>query len=226
MFPLRDNIPSRSWPLVTVLLIAANAYLFYQELLLSDAALTKFIHTWGLVPADFLARAARAPLDYTTYLPLVANLFLHGGWLHILGNMWYLWIFGDNVEDSLGKVRFLCFYLFCGVIANAAQIIADPGAAVPTIGASGAISGVLGAYLMLFPRARIATLIPLFPFFPIIQIPVLLFLPVWFFLQLQQGVAALVTAGTNVAWWAHIGGFAAGFVLARIVKPRQYMQYK
>jgi Uncharacterized membrane protein (homolog of Drosophila rhomboid) len=219
MFPLRDNISSRSWPLVTVLLIAANFYIFYQELLLDDTALAQFIHAWGLVPAKFLAGLGSEPFRPSAYQPLITNLFLHGGWLHILGNMWYLWIFGDNVEDRLGKIRFIYFYLLCGVVANAAQIIADPAAAVPTVGASGAISGVLGAYLMLFPRARIATLIPLFPIFPIIKIPALLFLPLWFFLQLQQGTAALFTDGTAIAWWAHIGGFAAGFILARIVKP-------
>ncbi len=218
MFPLRDNVPSRSWPLVTVLLIAANFYVFYQELILSDAALGRMIHALGLVPADFLARLAREPFAFTTYLPFVTNLFLHGGWMHILGNMWYLWIFGDNIEDRLGKFRFLFFYILCGVLANAAQVIVDPLSPVPTVGASGAISGVLGAYLMLFPKARIATLIPLFPIFPIIQIPALLFLPLWFLLQLQQGALALFTAGAGIAWWAHIGGFAAGFVLVRIVK--------
>jgi membrane associated rhomboid family serine protease len=222
LFPLRDNIPSRSRPVVTVLLIIANFYFFFQELLLSDAALTRFIHTWGLVPADFFAALASEPLSYTTYLPFVTNLFLHGGWLHILGNMWYLWIFGDNIEDRMGKTRFIYFYLLCGIIANAAQVIVDPGSPVPTVGASGAISGVLGAYLMLFPRARIATLIPLFPIFPIIQIPALLFLPLWFFIQLQHGAATLFTAGTSIAWWAHIGGFAAGFVLARFIQPRKY----
>lgn len=218
MFPLRDNIPSRTWPLVTVALIVANLYVFYQELILSDAALGRFIHTWGLVPADFLARLVREPFQPAAYVPLFANLFLHGGWVHILGNMWYLWIFGDNIEDRLGKPRFLLFYILCGVIANVAQIIVDPGSTIPTVGASGAISGVLGGYLMLFPRARIATLVPLFPIFPILQIPALLFLPLWFFIQLQQGTAALFIAGTNIAWWAHIGGFAAGFVLVRIVK--------
>lgn len=218
MFPIRDNIPSRSWPLVSVALIVANFYFFYQELILSDAALVRFMHAWGLVPAEFTAALARAPLDVATYLPLVTNLFLHGGWMHIIGNMWYLWIFGDNVEDCLGKLRFIFFYLLCGVAANLAQLAVDPGSTVPTIGASGAISGVLGAYLMLYPRARIATLIPLFPFFPVLQIPALLFLPLWFFLQLQQGAISLFMAGTNIAWWAHIGGFVAGFLLARIVK--------
>ncbi len=218
MFPLRDNIPSRAWPLVTVALIVANFFIFYQELILSDAALGKFINTWGLVPADFIARLVREPLQPATYAPLFANLFLHGGWMHILGNMWYLWIFGDNIEDKLGKIRFLLFYILCGVIANAAQIVVDPGSTIPTVGASGAISGVLGGYLMLFPRARIATLVPLFPIFPILQIPALLFLPLWFFLQLYQGAAALFMAGANIAWWAHIGGFVAGFVVVRIVR--------
>ncbi len=218
MFPLRDNVPSRSWPLVTVLLIAANFYVFYQELMLSDASLGKTIYALGLVPADFLARLAREPFTFTTYLPFVTNLFLHGGWMHILGNMWYLWIFGDNIEDRLGKFRFLFFYIMCGVLANVAQVIVDPTSRVPTVGASGAISGVLGAYLMLFPTARIATLIPLFPIFPIFRIPALLFLPVWFLLQLQQGTLALFSVGTGIAWWAHIGGFASGFVLVKIVK--------
>jgi len=138
--------------------------------------------------------------------------------MHILGNMWYLWIFGDNIEDRLGKFRFLFFYIMCGVLANVAQVIVDPTSRVPTVGASGAISGVLGAYLMLFPTARIATLIPLFPIFPIFRIPALLFLPVWFLLQLQQGTLALFSVGTGIAWWAHIGGFASGFVLVKIVK--------
>jgi membrane associated rhomboid family serine protease len=219
VFPLRDNIPSRSWPLVTVLLILANFYFFYQELILSDAALDAFLTAWGLVPAAFLAGVARDPLNFAVYLPLVTNLFLHGGWVHILGNMWYLWIFGDNIEDRLGKVRFVLFYLLCGIAANAAQILVDPGSAVPVVGASGAISGVLGGYLMLFPKARIATLVPIFPIFPILQIPALLFLPFWFLLQLWQGAASLVVAGGVVAWWAHIGGFVAGFALVRNVKP-------
>ena len=219
MFPIRDNIPSRSWPLITVALILANFYYFYQELILGDAALSRFIHIWGLVPADFIAGLARTPFAPEAYLPLVTNLFLHGGWMHILGNMWYLWIFGDNVEDCLGKLRFVFFYLLCGVAANLAQVVVDPASTVPTIGASGAISGVLGAYLTLFPRARISTLIPLFPIFPVVRIPAVLFLAVWFLLQLQNGAISLFMAGTNIAWWAHIGGFAAGFVLARIVKP-------
>ena len=216
MFPLRDNVSSRSWPLITLLLIAANFYVFYQELLLSDPALQRLIAAWGLVPAQFLADLAGRPFSPGTYLPLVANLFLHGGWLHIIGNMWYLWIFGDNIEDCLGKTRFLYFYLICGIIANLSQIVVDPGSTVPTIGASGAVSGVLGAYLMLYPRARISVFI--FILLPIIQVRAWLFLPLWFLLQLQNGTAALFMSGANIAWWAHIGGFLAGLVLARLMK--------
>lgn len=219
MFPLRDDVPSRSWPLATVLLIIANFYIFYQELVLSAPALHRLIGAWGLVPARFLADFAGRPFDLATYLPLVANLFLHGGWLHIIGNMWYLWIFGDNVEDRLGKIRFLRFYLFCGIAANLVQIMVDPGSTVPTIGASGAISGVLGAYLMLYPRARISVF--LFILLPIIQVRAWLFLPVWFLLQLQSGTSALVTSSAGIAWWAHIGGFVAGMVLAAGMKPRR-----
>lgn len=216
MFPLRDNIQSRSFPFVTLFLIVANFYVFYQELLLNDPALHKLIAAWGLVPAKFLADIASRPLSPDTYLPLVTNLFLHGGWLHIIGNMWYLWIFGDNIEDCLGKTSFLFFYLICGVVANLSQIVIDPGSAVPTIGASGAVSGVLGAYLMLYPRARISVFI--FILLPIIQVRAWLFLPIWFLLQLQNGTAALFMSGANIAWWAHIGGFIAGLVLARLIK--------
>lgn len=218
MFPLRDDVPARSRPVITVLLIMANLVFFLQELTLSAKALNAFIHTWGLIPAEFLGRLIREPFQASTYLPVITSLFLHGGWMHIIGNMWYLWIFGDNVEDCLGKLRFTGFYLLCGVIANLAQIVVDPGSVIPTIGASGAISGVLGAYLRLYPRARIATLIPFFPFL-IIRIPAMIFLAIWFLLQLQSGAIALFMAGSNIAWWAHIGGFAAGFALARILKP-------
>jgi membrane associated rhomboid family serine protease len=216
VFPLRDNISSRSWPLVTFLLIIANFCVFYQELSLSDPALNRLIGAWGLVPAQFIADLANRPLSPDTYLPLVANLFLHGGWLHIIGNMWYLWIFGDNVEDCLGKTRFLYFYIICGIIANLSQMVVDPGSTVPTIGASGAVSGVLGAYLMLYPRARISVFI--FILLPIIQVRAWLFLPLWFLLQLQNGTLSLFMSGANIAWWAHIGGFLGGMVLARLMK--------
>jgi membrane associated rhomboid family serine protease len=218
VIPLRDNIHSRSFPIITVLLIAANFYFFYQELLLSDAALTRLMREYGLIPARFIADLAKDPLQVTTYTPLLTNLFLHGGWMHVIGNMWYLWIFGDNVEDYLGKLKFIYFYLLCGVGANLAQTIVDPTSTIPTIGASGAISGILGGYLILFPKAKVSTLIPIFPLFPIIQIPSMVFLVFWFLLQLQSGALSLFMAGANIAWWAHIGGFVAGMALISLMK--------
>ena len=218
MIPLRDNIHSRHFPFMTVLLIAINFYYFYQELLLSDAALTAFISHYGLVPSVFMAKLAKTPLAVATYTPLISNLFLHGGWMHVIGNMWYLWLFGHSVEDCLGRLNFVYFYLLCGILANLSQLVIDPTTTIPTIGASGAISGVLGAYFLLYPRARISTLIPLFILFPIIQIRAWLFLIFWFLLQLQSGAMALSMSGGGIAWWAHIGGFVAGMVLAKIFK--------
>ncbi|MDR3589945.1 MAG: rhomboid family intramembrane serine protease [Negativicutes bacterium] len=218
MIPLRDNVHSRHFPYITVGLIIINFYTFFQEIGMSDAALAGSIQNYGLVPASFLANFASHPLAVSTYVPLFSDLFLHGGWMHIIGNMWYLWLFGHSVEDCLGRLNFTWFYLLCGIAANLSQIIVDPASTVPTIGASGAISGVLGAYFLLYPRARISTLIPLFIFFPIIQIRAWLFLIFWFLLQLQSGALALFTAGSGIAWWAHIGGFVAGMALVKMVK--------
>lgn len=218
MIPLRDNVHSRHFPYITVGLIIINFYAFFQEIGMSDAALAGSIQNYGLVPASFLANFDSHPLAVSTYVPLFSDLFLHGGWMHIIGNMWYLWLFGHSVEDCLGRLNFTWFYLLCGIAANLSQIIVDPASTVPTIGASGAISGVLGAYFLLYPRARISTLIPLFIFFPIIQIRAWLFLIFWFLLQLQSGALALFTAGSGIAWWAHIGGFVAGMALVKMVK--------
>ncbi|MDR3564529.1 MAG: rhomboid family intramembrane serine protease [Negativicutes bacterium] len=218
MIPLRDNVHSRHFPYITVGLIIINFYTFFQEIGMSDAALAGSIQNYGLVPASFLANFDSHPLAVSTYVPLFSDLFLHGGWMHIIGNMWYLWLFGHSVEDCLGRLNFTWFYLLCGIAANLSQIIVDPASTVPTIGASGAISGVLGAYFLLYPRARISTLIPLFIFFPIIQIRAWLFLIFWFLLQLQSGALALFTAGSGIAWWAHIGGFVAGMALVKMVK--------
>ena len=186
MIPLRDNVHSRSFPLMTVLIILVNFYFFHHELSLDSTALQNFINHYGLVPAAFLAKLLKNPLSLSDYIPLISNLFLHGGWLHIIGNMWYLWFFGDHIEDCLGSLDFAYFYFLCGIAANISQIFIDPASAVPTIGASGAISGVLGAYLVLYPRARISLLIPLFLFFPIIQVRAWVFLVFWFLLQLNN----------------------------------------
>jgi membrane associated rhomboid family serine protease len=218
VIPLRDNVHSRHFPYITVLLIAINFYAFFQEISLTDATLAAVMTRYGLVPASFVANIAHHPYATATYIPLFSNLFLHGGWLHIIGNMWYLWLFGHSVEDCLGRLSFTWFYILCGVAANLSQTIVDPASTVPTIGASGAISGVLGAYFLLYPRARISTLIPLFLIFPIIQIRAWLFLIFWFLLQLQSGALALFTAGSGIAWWAHIGGFIAGMALVKLIK--------
>lgn len=220
MIPIRDNIRSRSIPITGYILIVITAFVFFKELMLDDRGLDQVVTTFGLIPAVFLTGLNRNIADVTVYLPLLTNLFLHGGWLHIIGNLWYLKIFGDNVEDRLGHGNFLIFYLLCGVIANLVQVMIDPASNVPTIGASGAISGVLGAYFISFPFAKVSTLIPVFFFITVIEIPAMLFLGLWFLLQLQSGTASLYMAGTNVAWWAHIGGFAAGIVLIKLFPRR------
>jgi membrane associated rhomboid family serine protease len=220
VIPIRDNIRSRSIPITGYILIISTAVIFMKELMLEDGQLDQMVATFGLIPAVFLSGLDSRLTDITVYLPLVTNLFLHGGWLHVIGNLWYLKIFGDNVEDRLGHGNFLIFYLLCGIIANLAQVIVDPASTVPTIGASGAISGVLGAYFISFPLAKVSTLIPIFFFVTVIEIPAMLFLGLWFVLQLQSGTASLYMAGTNVAWWAHIGGFAAGVILVKLFPRR------
>ena len=221
MIPIKDNIPSRSVPVVLYALILLNVYVFYQELTVSEDDLEMLLEQFGLVPADFLNGWKISPWNPSLYIPFVANLFFHGGWLHIIGNMWYLRIFGDNIEDRLGHGGFLLFYLLCGVAANAAQIYVEPAADVPTIGASGAISGVLGAYLVSYPGAKVKTIIPIFIIFTVVEVPAVLFLGIWFLAQLQSGAASLSMAGTNVAWWAHIGGFVAGMVLILLFPRRR-----
>ena len=221
MFPIRDNIPSRSTPFVMYGIILFNACIFYNELVVSDAELEKMVGFFGLIPFEFMQGLSANPVNIFVYVPLITNLFLHGGWLHIIGNMWYLKIFGDNIEDRMGHGMFFLFYILCGVVANIVQIIVDPASQIPTIGASGAISGVLGAYSVCFPSAKVSTVVFLFIFLTVIEIPALLFLGLWFFMQLQSGAASLFMAGSNVAWWAHIGGFLAGIVLVKLFPKRQ-----
>ncbi|HZL04623.1 MAG TPA: rhomboid family intramembrane serine protease [Coriobacteriia bacterium] len=214
MIPLRDDNPTRRFPFVTVLLIVANLAIFLYEASLSDAALNAFIATWGLVPARLLAH----PGDAGQLTTLLTSMFLHGGWLHVLGNMLYLWIFGNNIEDRLGHVGFTLFYLAAGVAAAFAQVAASGSVDIPTIGASGAIAGILGAYLVLYPGAAVVTLIPIFFFIEVARVPAFLVIGFWFLLQLGNGVASLgdISSG-GVAWFAHIGGFALGLVVAALV---------
>ena len=216
MIPLRDHTTRRAGttPVVTILLIAANVLLFLFELSLGRR-LNAFIMAAAFVPAR-LAEGGISVGDIGTGLQSgLLSMFLHGGWMHLLGNMLFLWIFGDNVEDRLGHGRFLAFYVLCGYAATFAHFWANPGSPVPAVGASGAISGVLGAYLFLHPQARIDTLVFLGFFARIIPVPAWVFLPLWFLMQFFSGIASLrvAEAAGGVAWFAHIGGFIAGPIL-------------
>jgi membrane associated rhomboid family serine protease len=204
VIPLRDDIPSRRLPVVSWLLIAANVTVFLYEVALSPG-LRSLIQARGIVPAEFAADPGGEALT------LLSSMFLHGGWGHLLGNMLYLWIFGDNVEDRMGPLRFLLFYLAAGAAAGLAHVYTQPDSAIPTVGASGAVAGVLGAYLVLYPRARVLTLLPTFPM-TMAEIPAVFFLGVWFVFQLFSGALQMsVSRGSGgVAFLAHIGGFLAG----------------
>ena len=214
-------------------LIGANVAAFLMELTLTSD-LTRFVYIFGLVPQKVVGALTQAPqlLPYAA-VPFFTSLFLHGGWLHLIGNMLFLYIFGDNVESTLGHVRYLVFYLVCGMAASMTHILANPASNAPTIGASGAIAGVLGAYFVLFPRARVLTLLPIFFFISIVEVPAILFLGLWFFIQFLSGSMSYGSdaAAAGVAWWAHIGGFAVGvgYTLVRygmIRERRERVTYK
>lgn len=226
MIPFRDNIPSRTFPIWTVTLIVVNAVIFIYEVTLPERYLNQFIFQFGMVPARFLDLSeGPIALARNSTMPFFTSMFLHAGWMHLIGNMWYLWIFGDNVEDRLGHGRYLFFYLTCGILAGWTHLIFNLNSEMPSVGASGAIAGVLGAYLVTFPRARILTLLPIFVFWQIIELPAVLVLGVWFLMQLLSGTAAIAmstqTAG-GVAWWAHAGGFLSGMVLMKALQPRRH----
>jgi membrane associated rhomboid family serine protease len=224
MIPLKDMMPRRSVPVVTLLLIAVNLIVFVHQLSLPPAQAEAFVRMYGLVPAKIqLAWAGHHYSLADALIPVFTCMFLHGGWLHIIGNMWFLWIFGANVEDRLGAIGYLFFYLVCGIASGLMQVIFSWGSHLPSIGASGAISGILGAYLVFFPSSRILTLVPLFIIWFTWQIPALVFIGLWFVIQFLSGVGSLSDPRAarlgGVAWWAHIGGFLTGVLLARIIKP-------
>ena len=219
MIPLRDTIPARRFPIVNTAVIGLNVLVFLFESILSPDQLDQFIWLWGLVPADFWHGGGLG-----RWVPLFTSMFMHGGWWHLISNMLALYIFGDNVEDRLGPFRYLLFYLFGGLAASAAHLVAYSGSSVPTVGASGAIAGVLGAYLVLYPHARVITLVPVFYFLRIVEIPALIYLGFWFISQLFNGLFALTAAADvlqtgGVAWWAHIGGFVFGLAIIRLICP-------
>jgi membrane associated rhomboid family serine protease len=209
MFPLRDIIPSRTTPYVTISLIALNALVFFYQLSLGRAV-EEFVLYYGLVPAAF------------SWVTVLTSMFLHGGFLHFAGNMLYLWIFGDNVEDRMGHGRFTVFYVLCGMAAALAQTAIDPSSVIPMVGASGAIAGVMGAYFVLYPRSRILTLVFVFFFIQLIEVPAIFFLGIWFLMQFLSGVGSIATAtsepGGGIAFWAHVAGFAAGIAAVGIFR--------
>lgn len=225
MIPIRDNIPSRHAPGMTVALIAGNALAFLYAFTRAPGEILDLFRLFGLVPARFSdpAWAAKAGLPLHGYWAFLTSMFLHGGWLHLVGNLWTLWIFGDNVEDRMGPFRFLAFYLTCGLAAGLTHALTNATSTVPTVGASGAIAGVMGAYFLLYPRARVVMLLPLL-FLPVFfEIPAFAFLSVWFLAQVFSGTLALAAPSQvgGVAWWAHGGGFLAGAILFRLFLRRE-----
>jgi membrane associated rhomboid family serine protease len=208
MFPLKDTQPSYSRPVVTIALIVVNLLVFLFEYSLGPRTLNAFIEYYGLVP------------DHFQVSRIFTSMFLHGGWMHVLGNMWFLWIFGDNIEDLLGHAKFLVFYLLCGIVAALGQVIAGPYSTVPMVGASGAIAGVMGAYLVKFPRARVLTLVFVLFFITTIEIPAPLMLAYWFVIQLFSGFGSIAQTHLSqggTAFFAHIAGFVAGMALVKVM---------
>ena len=212
MIPLRDVIPSRSTPYITITIIALNAVAWLFEISLPHEALNEFLTVYGVVPAYFSAPT------------LITSMFLHGGWMHVIGNMWYLWIFGDNVEDRVGHGRFIAFYLLCGIVAALGHVAMDPTSILPTIGASGAIAGVMGGYFVLYPQSRVLTLVPLIVYVEIIELPAVVLLGFWFIMQLFSAGAIAVTANTSsggIAFVAHVAGFVAGLLGVFVFRKRE-----
>jgi membrane associated rhomboid family serine protease len=220
MIPLHDDNPTTIKPIVTISLIIACVLVFFYQLSLPASGERIFVYQFGAIPAVLFgtdsvsSRHAIIPAP----LSLISSMFLHGGWMHLIGNMLYLWIFSNNIEDAMGHRRFIAFYTLCGVIAALSHALTAPGSSIPMVGASGAISGVLGAYLLLYPRASVLVVIPIWVFLKFIRVPAALVLGFWFLLQLFSGSASLSGDGGGVAWFAHIGGFIAGMVLIGFFK--------
>jgi membrane associated rhomboid family serine protease len=211
MIPLRDTQPSYSTPIVTILLIVFNVLVFLFEVSLDPFSRNHLIAMFGIIP------------DRLNAITMFTSMFLHGGWLHLIGNMWFLWIYGDNVEDVLGHFKYLLFYIAAGLAAGLVHVVFNPYSRVPTIGASGAIAGVMGAYLLKFPHARVLTLIPIVVFFTTMEIPAVLILVYWFIIQFFSGLGSVGYSNLSqggVAWFAHVGGFLAGMLLISVLRTR------
>ncbi len=220
MIPLKDDNPTRTVPLVTILLVGVNVAAFLYEMVLPPQARAALVLRLGLVPLELTSGGSAGP-DFPLPLTLLTSMFLHGGFMHLAGNMLYLWIFGNNVEDATGHVGFLVFYVLCGLAAAGAQVASSPDSQVPMIGASGAIAGVLGAYMLLFPHARVLTLLPLFVFIQFVYLPAWLVLALWFLYQVVLSTAAGPASAGGVAFYAHIGGFVGGMLLVWLFRKRR-----
>ena len=218
MIPLRDSILSIRRPTLNYTLIILNALIFFLEMTMGRSQLQEFIQVFGFVPRYFFLNLSSGNVAWGI-IPIFTSMFLHGGWFHLIANMWTLYIFGDNVEDTLGHAKFIILYLASGAVGCLAQLLTAPSSTMPMVGASGAIAGVMGAYFSLFPRARILTLVPVL-FFVIIEVPAYIFLGLWFILQFFSGTFTILgKTHVGVAFWAHVGGFAAGWLIIRLLAP-------
>lgn len=221
MFPIWDDVPTKKFPLITVILIALNSMMFFYQLSLGGK-FNEFIYSMGLLPFEITHHIDLFPAGPSLiYLTIFSSMFMHGSIVHLLGNMLFLWIFGNNVEDYLGRKKYFLFYLICGIAAACTQIVFNPDSKVPMVGASGAIAGVLGAYSMLFPRAKITTVIIFIFFIRLIKLPAIIVLGFWIIYQFLYGISSLAatTGEGGVAWFAHIGGFITGIILIKLFKP-------
>lgn len=232
MLPLKDDNPAEIFPLFTLLILGAcvGVWILVQGAGASEAALVGSVCELGAIPAEITGRGAvmgACRFGGLTWGTLLTSMFLHGSWMHLIGNMWFLWIFGNNIEDSMGRLRFLVFYLLTGLAAAATHLVSDPGSEIPVVGASGAISGIMGAYLVLYPHARVVTLVPLGFFLHMMRIPAWVMLGYWFLIQaLSAAVTPAQAGGGGVAFWAHVGGFVAGLILVKLFDRPDLVQAK
>jgi len=225
LIPLRDSIKSKSFPVVNLTIIVLNLLIYTWEVMVEPYQLNQIFYAYGLIPADFMnALYMGAPLT-PVLVNFITSTFIHGGWIHVIGNMLFLWVFGDNVEDRLGHLKYLAFYLLAGIAGGLVHLLTNPFSTIPVVGASGAVAGVLGAYVIVFPRSRILTLVPIIIIFTLIEIPAVVFIALWFIIQLFNGVASLGGAANPVAWWAHVGGFIMGALLIKMMAPRRVKDY-
>ena len=227
MIPIRDDTPRYTTPFINYLLIALNTVVFLFEVSLNPGTRNAFVFQFGVEPARVLAALGltNVYVPHASALPLLTSMFLHASWLHLIGNMWVLWIFGDNIEDYLGHFSYLIFYLVSGFAASVAHILLNANSSVPSVGASGAIAGVMGAYFVLYPSARVLTLVPLIIFFTFVWLPAWIVLGFWFVMQFLSGAATSIaysnrTGGGGIAFWAHVGGFVAGIIMIKLIPQR------